>query len=84
MIERLRQAMQNGNYIDIFYKINNQYTRVYRRFLITNINEKEETYCGFTNEMRMRTESERVLTSDSIGFICDIINPYINIFNVIS
>lgn len=81
MLELLRRAMEEKIPIDIYFRIgiDEQPSRCllyYSAFLVTEINEQDQTFSGFTIQERRKKLGDRILTTDSIRLICNIYSPY--------
>jgi hypothetical protein len=80
MIDKIKKAISAQIPVDIYFRIaiDNQPERCilyYPCFLITSINIENLTFEGYTIQERHKNSNDKLITTDSIGFICNLYNP---------
>lgn len=80
MIEKLKKAISEQIPVDIYFRIaidgeQEKCILYYPAFLITSIDIEKQTFEGYTIQERHKNFNNKIITTDSIGFICNIYNP---------
>ena len=80
MIEKIEKAVREQIPVDIYFRITvddnpARCILYYPAFLITSIDIENQTFEGYTIQERHKKTSDRLITTDNIGLICNIYNP---------
>jgi hypothetical protein len=83
MIEKIIKIIQDGLPVDIYFKISfdNQIDKCvlyYPCFLITELDEKNNMFSGYTIQDRNLNSNRKILTSGDIRLICKLDSHYLN------
>ena len=77
MKDLLYRALKDGLPVDIYLRVivgeKTQCILGYKAFLVTNIDERKNTFLGYTVEERAKKFEDKVITEEAISLVCDVI-----------